>query len=140
MPRRVLVDAGPLVAFLNKNDLWHKWAREQFQRFRCFVTCEPVLAEVCARLAYEGISQRQALELLNQGAVVLDFDLTRRVERVKVLMQKYDNRPMDLADACLVAMTEDHADSVVVTLDRRDFSVYRRSGRDVVPIITPTRN
>jgi predicted nucleic acid-binding protein len=140
MPRRVLVDAGPLVAFLNKNDVWHQWAIEQFQRFRCFVTCEPVLAEVCARLAYEGIRQWQALELLDQEAVVLDFDLAGRIERVKVLMEKYEDRPMDLADACLVAMTEDHADSVVVTLDRSDFSVYRRLGRDVIPIITPSKN
>ncbi len=139
MPRKVLIDAGPIVAFLNENDLWHGWAVEQFQRFDHFVTCEAVLAEVCARLAYEGIPQTRALDLLNRGAVVLEFDLSRRAERVTGLMEKYADRPMDLADGCLVVMTEDYPDGLVLTLDRQDFSVYRRSGRHVIPIVAPAK-
>jgi predicted nucleic acid-binding protein len=56
---------------------------------------------------------------------------------VLALLKKYADRDMDLADACIVRMTELVRDSRVVTLDRADFSVYRRSGRDVIPLIAP---
>jgi predicted nucleic acid-binding protein len=52
-------------------------------------------------------------------------------------MKKYNNRPMDLADACLVAMSEQFSDCVVVTLDEEDFRVYRRHERQVIPFISP---
>jgi hypothetical protein len=44
---------------------------------------------------------------------------------------------MDLADACIVRMTELMRDCRVVTLDRLDFAVYRRNGRDLIPVIAP---
>jgi uncharacterized protein len=44
---------------------------------------------------------------------------------------------MDLADACIVRMTELMPDSRVITVDRSDFSVYRRHGRDLIPLIVP---
>ena len=51
--------------------------------------------------------------------------------------KKYSDLPMDLADACLVAMAEATRDCVVVTLDREDFSIYRKNGRELIPAITP---
>lgn len=71
----MFIDSGPVVAFLNRNDEWHGWAREQFKWFSEFTTCDAVLAEVCARLHYEGLDQWKALDLLAEGALVLDFDL-----------------------------------------------------------------
>ena len=59
------------------------------------------------------------------------------VGRVDELLRKYADQEMDLADACIVRMTELMRDSRVVTLDRADFSVYRRNGRDLIPIIAP---
>ena len=78
----MFIDSGPVVAFLNRNDEWHGWAREQFKRFSEFTTCDAVLAEVCARLHYEGLDQWKALDLLAEGALVLDFDLGAHQERV----------------------------------------------------------
>ncbi len=51
-------------------------------------------------------------------------------------MDKYNNVPMDFADACLVTMSEEEKDSLVVTLDR-DFSIYRRNGPQVIPVLRP---
>ena len=64
----MFIDSGPVVAFLNRNDEWHGWVREQFKWFSEFTTCDAVLAEVCARLHYEGLDQWKALDLLAEGA------------------------------------------------------------------------
>jgi len=74
--------------------------------------------------------------LLQRGALVPAFDLSAELSRVLNLMQKYDDVPMSLADACLVRMTETFADPVLLTTDR-DFLVYRRHGRQVVPVAIP---
>ena len=140
MPRRALVDAGPVVAFLSRADQWHAWSVEQFKHFTHFTTCEAVLAEACARLAYYGQDQTKVVELVLEGALVVDFTLAQVADRVSRLMRKYKNRPMDLADACLVAMTEKVSDSLVVTLDSRDFSIYRRHEREIVPFISPRKD
>src|SRR5512147_1346580 len=126
MPKRVLIDAGPIVAFLRAQDRYHGWAAEQFKRFTRFSTCEAVLAEACARLAYYGGAQSVVVDLLVAGALSVDFSARPAAERVSRLMKKYGDQPMDFADACLVVMTEQVADSVVVTLDAKDFGVYRR--------------
>jgi uncharacterized protein len=139
MPQRVLIDAGPIVAYLRSRDQFHAWAVEQFKRFSQFVTCEAVLAEACARLAYYGNDQSPVLELMLAGALALDFAAKPAAARLVRLMKKYADQPMDLADACLVVMTEQAADSVVVTLDASDFSVYRRHEREVIPYIAPPR-
>jgi predicted nucleic acid-binding protein len=77
------------------------------------------------------------VDLLASKAVVVDFDSNAAADRLVKLMRKYRDQPMDLADACLVVMSEQIANSTVVTLDRKDFSVYRRHDREVIPCITP---
>lgn len=64
------------------------------------------------------------------------FDLSSHVPAVLKLMQKYADVPMSLADACLVRMTETHADSLILTTDA-DFRVYRRHSRQVLPCRMP---
>ncbi|HEY5914825.1 MAG TPA: PIN domain-containing protein [Verrucomicrobiae bacterium] len=137
MPKRVLIDAGPIVAYLDRSEAAHEWAAGQFDRFGAFLTCESVLAETCARLCYGGLDQWRVLELVQNGVLDLDFDIKRSANRVSRLMQKYADQPMDLADACLVVMSEKYDDSVVLTLDKNDFAAYRRFGRDLVPFIAP---
>ena len=136
MIKAVLLDAGPWVAYLRRADTYHVWAREQFSAREQFVSCEAVLAEVCARLQYGGSDPLVALEFLKSGVVTLDFDLQTNVISVENLLHKYRDQPMDLADACLVRMTEIEPRSLVVTTDQ-DFKVYRRNGREVVPHVLP---
>jgi predicted nucleic acid-binding protein len=130
------LDAGPWVAYLRRADRFHAWARAQFSARDGFVSCEPVVAEVCARLQYYGNDPLVALEFVKAGVVTLDFDLQANLIAVENLMRKYRDQPMDLADACLVRMTEIEPRSLVVTTDV-DFTVYRRNGREIVPHVLP---
>ena len=77
------------------------------------------------------------VEMIHAGEVVLSFDLAEQAAAVLALLKKYADREMDLADACIVRMTELVRECRVVTLDRSDFSVYRRNGRDIIPVIAP---
>ena len=136
MTKAVLLDAGPWVAYLRRADKHHAWSREQFSAREKFVSCEAVLAEVCARLQYHGNDPLVALEFVKEGVVTLDFDLQANIVFVEALMRKYCDQPMDLADACLVRMTEIEERSLVITTDG-DFKVYRRNGREVIPCVLP---
>jgi uncharacterized protein len=77
------------------------------------------------------------VEMIRAGEIVLDFDLAAQSASVLALLKKYADREMDLADACIVRMTELVRDCRVITVDRGDFSVYRRNGRDLIPLIAP---
>jgi len=76
------------------------------------------------------------LELVSRGAIKIDFGLAKELRAVRKLMNKYATLPMSLADACLVRMTELDARTGVLTLDK-DFRIYRRHGRQAIPVIIP---
>jgi predicted nucleic acid-binding protein len=77
------------------------------------------------------------VEMIQAQEIVLAFDLSAHTSGVLSLLKKYRDREMDLADACIVGMTELIRDCRVVTLDRADVAVYRRNGRDLIPLIVP---
>jgi len=132
-----LVDAGPLVAFLARRDEHHEWAIAQFRLLPPpFRTCEAVLAEASFLLRGVADGPTKLLQLLEQGAVAVAFQLQEEVRAVKALMRRYENVPMSLADACLVRMAELHARATVFTVDG-DFRVYRKNGRQVIPTLMP---
>ena len=134
---RVVVDTGPLVALLNKRDQYHSWARSVFSTIEPpILTCEAVLAETCFLLAKMKGGQDAILAMLARDIVKIDFSLALEVVPVRALMSRFQSVPMSLADACLVRMSELEPKSVVLTLDR-DFLVYRRNKRLVVPTIMP---
>jgi predicted nucleic acid-binding protein len=131
----VLVDAGFLVALLSRRDRHHRWATVQAPRLPPpWITCEAVLSEAFHLLGTAGEST--LAELLRRGAVLPRFDLSNELDPVLKLMRKYTDRPMSLADACLVRMTEILPAPVVLTVDD-DFRVYRRHSRQVVPCVMP---
>ena len=137
MPGKNLIDAGPIIALLDRKDEHHDWAVEQFSRFDAFETCEAALSEACARLAYAGFDQTAVIRLVDEGVLKLTFDTAYNIGRILALMEKYRDLPMDFADACLVTMSEEEKESLVVTLDKKDFSVYRRYGRQTIPVLAP---
>ena len=134
---RIILDTGPIVAFLNKRDRYFTWANETFNLLEPPVyTCESVISEACFLLRnIEGGSIAVA-ELIERELVVIDFDLSGEIQAVKKLMSKYANVPMSLADACLIRMTEIEKNSQIITLDQ-DFNVYRRFNRQQVPVLMP---
>jgi len=80
----------------------------------------------------------RVVEMVDAGEIVIAFSLADQTAAVLALLRKYEDQQMDLADACIVRMTELIRDSCVVTLDRADFSIYRRNSRQVIPIICPS--
>jgi predicted nucleic acid-binding protein len=134
---RTIVDAGPLIAFLNEADSHHVWATDQLTRLPPpLLTCEAVLTETCFLLAKRGGNPADVFRLAVRGALRLEFSLTAELEPARQFMHRYANAGVSLADACLVRMSELHSNCRVLTLDR-NFLVYRRNGRQMIPLIAP---
>ncbi len=137
MKARILVDTGPIVAVLDRKDAHHVWAIDQFKTFSpLFLTCEAVITEASHILKRNGFHADIVFELITLGGIALGFDLKQERSSVETLMKRYRDNPMDLADACLVRMTELYQDSTVLTLDS-DFHVYRKHRRETIPVIMP---
>jgi predicted nucleic acid-binding protein len=133
---RAIADTGLLVAFANRRDRHHAWAVELAEKAtEAFLTCEPVLAEAAFHLR----SVTLVLAMVNEGLLRLDFDVASHLDRVAQLARKYEDRRPDLADLCLIRMSELHPRHSVVTVDA-GFLVYRRNGREAIPVIMPSRS
>ena len=134
---RVLLDTGPLVAYLNRAARHHAWAVERWNAlFDPLWTCEAVLSEAVFLLQSEGAGAESILRLMERRIVRLDFTLNDHRADVFRLLRKYADQPMSTADACLVRMAELTDGCQVFTTDR-DFLVYRRKGRHVIPLLAP---
>lgn len=134
---RVVIDTGPLVAYLVHEEEHHAWAVEQFGLLSPpLLTCEPVLTEAAYLLSQSHGGSDALLELIDRGVLEIRFDLASEIEPVRRLMRRYRSTPMSLADACLVRMSELHERARVFTLDA-DFKLYRRHGRQAIPLIIP---
>lgn len=133
-----ICDTGPLVAFLNRNDPYHGWAVEVMKQVKPpLLVCEAVLTEAAYFLREDGADPDPLLAMLERGALRVGFDFENHWARVRALMRRY--RQMDLADACVVVMSELHPRSLVLAVDRKDFSVYRRQDRRVIEFVAPGR-
>jgi predicted nucleic acid-binding protein len=131
-----ICDTGPLVAYLNRNDPYHAWAVALMKQVRAPMrTCDAVLTEAAYFLRDDGLAIEPLFQMLESGSLKLAFDLSSHWPRARTLMARY--RSMDLADACVVVMSELHARSQVLTVDRKDFAVYRRHDRQVIDFVAP---
>lgn len=130
---RRIADTGLLEVAVDADDRAHVWAARQFREHAPFHTCEAVLVELAFLLG----TPIPGLQLIIRRDLILDFDLASEIGPVLDLLQKYRNRQMDLADACVVRMTELRGQSKVWTVDWRDFTIYRRHGRHAVPCEFP---
>jgi predicted nucleic acid-binding protein len=133
---KAIADTGFVVAFLNRSDRYHEWASEIGRGIsEPFLTCEAVLAEA----AFQVESASRVLALMQDGFLRIAFDLTANVEEVAALAERYRDRTPDLADLCLIRMSELYDNLPVLTVDEGDFRVYRRNRREVIPIVCPPR-
>jgi predicted nucleic acid-binding protein len=132
-----LLDTGPLVSILVSDLEHHVWAREQLRQLSSpLLTCEPVLTEAAFLLKREGRQADALFELLERGVIRVEFNVQEERQDVRALLHRYRNRPMSLADACLVRMSELHPNGFVFTLES-DFLIYRRHGNKVIPVLMP---
>jgi uncharacterized protein len=133
-----IVDTGPLVAFFDRAERQHRWVAERIEELDApLLICEPVLAEAMYLLARYSGAPDALLELLQNGALSVAFQIDEHTGALRKLLQKYRDTPMSLADACIVRMAEIHDRHAVLTLDS-DFSVYRKHGRAALTLIHPT--
>ena len=134
---RTIVDSGPLVAYFNARDRWHRWVVDQTTTlYPALVTCEPVLTEAGFLIHRAGGHAADLIRKLDQGVLKVAIDGEEEAPSVEALLGRYEDTPMSLAEACLVRLTERYSDSRLFTLDS-DFGHYRRNGRHVIPLITP---
>ena len=132
-----LIDTGPLVALFNRKEKHHTWAAETLRRLPLpFVTCEPVLTEVFFLIAPLPGGPQRFFEFLDSGMLTTDFSVIAECQALWKLMHKYGDLPMSLADACLVRLAELNRGASVFTLDTH-FRVYRKHGRQQIPVIMP---
>ena len=133
----LLLDTGPWVALLCRNDTHHKWANQQFRAlFPPLLSCEAVVAETCFLLKRSGFNPALALQFIDRGVVQLPFSLQDQIVSVSSLFKRYENVPASLADAALIRMAEIYDSPLLLTTDS-DFQIYRRNGRQTIPLISP---
>jgi uncharacterized protein len=133
---RYLVDAGPLIALLNLRDQWHGWAEQALDVLaEPLWTSELVLAEVCYNLGQNTVAVHRLLALVQSGHVRALPIIDANAARLSQLMAKYER--MDVCDGSLVVLSEHFPKAKIITVDTRDFQVYRRFGREPLPLIMP---
>lgn len=131
-----IADTGYLLALLRRDDRYHVWARSLATQVSLpLLTCEAVLAETAFHLR----SASHVLRLIQEGGVRVAFDCSAHVERLFDLANQYADRRPDLADLCLIRMSELFPRHTLVTVDEEDFRVYRRNKREAIPLICPPR-
>jgi predicted nucleic acid-binding protein len=129
-----IADTGFLVAFANATDAHHGWAVSLAERVtEPLLTCEAVLAETAFHLR----SVPVALAMVKEGLIALDFDVDAHLSQLSSLAARYADRHPDLADLCLIRMSELHPRHSVITVDKADFKVFRRNKRETIPLICP---
>jgi len=133
----LILDTGPLVAYLADDEQHHAWATEQFQQHDGpLITCEAVVSEAWFLLRHLPRHLSRLRAMLADGVFDLSFHLEDEGAAIARLMNRFEDVPMSLADACLVRLSELHPKLPLLTLDS-DFKIYRRQGRQLIPVIAP---
>lgn len=134
---RIIIDTGPLVAYVNRKDKWHHWVAGQMVALNPpLITCEPVITEACFLIQRAGGRSADLIRKVAQRTIEIGIDLAEDAAGIESLMQRYVDTPMSVADACLVRLSERYPDCRLFTLDS-DFEHYRRNGRSVIPLLRP---
>jgi predicted nucleic acid-binding protein len=129
-----IADTGFLVAFANGADTHHDWAvGVAGQVEEPLLTCEAVLAEAAFHLQNVPV----VLRMITEGLITVAFVVDDHLPQLAALAKRYQDRRPDLADLCLIRMSELYPRHSVITVDRDDFRIYRRNKREMIPLIHP---
>jgi uncharacterized protein len=131
---KAIADTGFLVAFASRRDHYHAWAKKLAEQVtEPLLTCDAVLAEAAFHLG----SSALVLAFVAEGLVRPAFLVSDHLARLAELAERYADREPDLADLCLIRLSELHPRHPVITTDLADFRVYRRGRREAIPLIHP---
>ena len=130
MANELLLDTGGLVSIIDRGQRGHQEIAACFENWEGeIVSTEAVLTEATHLLSRVSKGAAACIDFFLEGGAILIPTSTSTLIRVRALMNKYADLPMDYADATLVALAEELDTGYVLTTDKRDFSVYRRNGR-----------
>lgn len=133
--RKALIDSGPLIALFDGSDKYHNKALTFIKNNKSeLITTIASLTEVLHLLDFNRYAQIDFLDWVQKGAVTLVNIENSDLDRIKDLIEKYQDLPMDFADACLVYLGEKLNINEIATIDR-DFSVYRIEGKKKFKLI-----
>jgi predicted nucleic acid-binding protein len=133
------VDTGPLVAVFNRADTWHYWAEQNFATIEeSFWTSEAVVTEAAWNLGENSLAAGELLAAVDDGVICILPAVADGAGRLSQLMAKYTR--MDVCDGSLVLLSERFPRARILTVDYRDFPVYRRFGREPLPLLMPERS
>jgi predicted nucleic acid-binding protein len=131
-----IADTGFIVAAGSRDDSHHAWASELAKAVtEPLLTCESVLSEAAFQLE----SSSYVLSLVEHGLLQVAFDFSENISQLRELARRYADRKPDLADLCLIRMSELYPRHSVITIDESDFRVYRKNKRETIPLICPPR-
>ncbi|HME34125.1 MAG TPA: PIN domain-containing protein [Candidatus Sulfotelmatobacter sp.] len=132
-----IADTGFIVALGNRDDQHHAWAAGVAQGItEPLLTCESVISEAAFQLA----SVPYVLSLVEDEMLRVAFDFSKNLPELRELARRFADRKPDLADLCLIRMSELYPRHTVITVDESDFRVYRRNKRETIPILCPPRH
>ena len=131
-----IADTGFVVALARADDRYHRWAADVAKGItEPLLTCEAVLAEAAFHLE----SSSYVLSLIEDKLLFVAFDFSENLLQLQELARRYADRKPDLADLCLIRMSELHPRYTLITVDESDFRVYRRNKREAIPLLCPPR-
>ena len=133
---RGIADTGFIVAFANRRDMHFRWAHGLAEKVSSpLLTCEAVVAEAAYLLRDSAL----VLRFLETGLIKLDFEMPAHQQELSKLAIRYADRSPDLADLCLIRMSELNPKLPVLTVDE-DFRIYRRNGKESIPVLMPPKH
>ncbi|MFY0605124.1 MAG: PIN domain-containing protein [Cyclobacteriaceae bacterium] len=123
--RNTLIDAGPIIGLFDRSDSYHLAALRFMETYQGTLwTTWPVITEVAHMLDFSTQVQQAFLQWIDRGAIQI-FPLdARHLDRLIALTDKFDDVPMDLADASLIVVSEEKNIQEIASIDS-DFYVYR---------------
>jgi uncharacterized protein len=129
----IIADTGLWVALMNHKDEYHALAVQVLNNVRePLITTWPVITETCYLLLRDGGTRRQSqfIDIMAaQEFEVFDIEASQGL-RISQLLKQYADLPMDLADASLVILAEHLGHGRILSVDQRDFDIYRWKNKE----------
>jgi predicted nucleic acid-binding protein len=135
----IIIDTGPLLAFLDKGEQFHRWAAQKIGQIRDpLLTCVPVITETVFLMQRNGMDTSPLFSFIQRGDLAIQpvFNTPDSRKHIAHIIVKYADLPADFADACLMSLYEATRDARIFTLDSH-FTIYRTATGNPPFIITP---
>ena len=134
--KRILVDTGPLVAILSRDDEHHTSCVNALREMPApLFSCWPVITEAAWLLRQSPRAIQQLLCSIDGGFLDLLPLAGAEAEEIAALMKRYQDIHPQLADVALVYLAIREKIDTIFTLDQRDFSIYRSGRRSTFHIV-----